>query len=132
MELNYKEIGTRLKIVRGKMTQQAFSEQFGISKSYVKKTEGGGKPSLEYLVDIAIKQGVSLDWLLIGVHPKNEKNEPTIINIELKRMCEILKSIYESGDTELRIWAKIQFDHAFEAYIKKRLRVAEEDSTYRA
>ncbi|MDF2929771.1 MAG: Helix-turn-helix domain, partial [Anaerospora sp.] len=66
MALDYKQTGKRLKLVRGRLTQEAFANSLGVSASYVKKTELGGKPSLKYLANIAAGYGVSLDWLLLS------------------------------------------------------------------
>lgn len=75
MKPDYKAIGSRLKEARNlkNMTQQKLADSMDISVSYVKNTERGGKPSIEYLLVVADKCHVSLDWLLTGVHVGPDK-----------------------------------------------------------
>ena len=69
MDLDYVQIGERLKKVRGKISLAAFGDQFGYSYSYVRSCENGKKPSLEYLHEIVNFFGVSLNWLIYGIEP---------------------------------------------------------------
>lgn len=144
MALDYKQTGKRLKLVRGRLTQEAFATSLGVSASYVKKTELGGKPSLKYLANIAAGYSVSLDWLLLG----NEQNTPAGVAViqpklvsennaeyqtpvkqqttstaedpELEEMVKTLRDIMKSDDPDLRSWGKIQFRHAFASYTARK------------
>ncbi len=78
MALDYKKTGERLRMIRDRFTQEVFAKSLGVSTSYVKKTELGGKPSIEYLINIATTYHISLDWLLIGVGAKNSEQPPSI------------------------------------------------------
>lgn len=144
MALDYKEVGKRLKLVRGRLTQEAFASTLGVSASYVKKTELGGKPSLKYLTNIAADYVVSLDWLLLGnfaiettnaaaIQPKSilensaayqteakQQSPVTVEDPELAEMVKTLTDIMSSGDPNLRAWGKIQFRHAFDAYTARK------------
>ncbi|WP_312421358.1 helix-turn-helix domain-containing protein [Anaerospora hongkongensis] len=144
MALDYKEVGKRLKLVRGRLTQEAFASTLGVSASYVKKTELGGKPSLKYLTNIAADYVVSLDWLLLGnfaiettnaaaIQPKSilensaayqteakQQSPVTAEDPELAEMVKTLTDIMSSGDPNLRAWGKIQFRHAFDAYTARK------------
>ncbi|WP_312523437.1 helix-turn-helix domain-containing protein [Anaerospora sp.] len=144
MALDYKQTGKRLKLVRGRLTQEAFANSLGVSASYVKKTELGGKPSLKYLANIAAGYGVSLDWLLLSdelntptgvavIQPKvvsennaeyhtpvKQQNQPTADDPELEEMVKTLRDIMKSGDPDLRSWGKIQFRHAFDSYTARK------------
>ncbi|TCL38218.1 transcriptional regulator with XRE-family HTH domain [Anaerospora hongkongensis] len=144
MALDYKEVGKRLKLVRGRLTQEAFASTLGVSASYVKKTELGGKPSLKYLTNIAADYVVSLDWLLLGnvaiettnaaaIQPKSilensaayqteakQQSPVTAEDSELAEMVKTLTDIMSSGDPNLRAWGKIQFRHAFDAYTARK------------
>ncbi|MEN6412320.1 MAG: helix-turn-helix transcriptional regulator [Veillonellales bacterium] len=128
MELDYIQIGQRLKIIRGKISLTSFGDQFGYSYSYVRSCEHGKKPSLEYLHAIVDFFGISMNWLIYGLGPRSyydcqemQKVE-TIFDPDLKRMFGILKELMESGDQNLRGWAIIQFEEAF----KKQCAAAEE------
>lgn len=144
MALDYKQTGKRLKLVRGRLTQEVFATSLGVSASYVKKTELGGKPSLKYLANIAAGYGVSLDWLLLGdesvkstgvaiIHPKvvsennaqyhtavKQQNPSIADDPELEEMVKTLRDIMTSGDPDLRSWGKIQFRHAFDSYTARK------------
>lgn len=122
MELNYIQIGKRLKEVRGKLTQAAFGEQFEYGYGYVKNCEHGKKPSLEYLHKIAEHYDLSMDWIIYGKDPISSINSPqtpkveAIFDPDLKLMMDVLKELMESGDADLRGWAKIQFKTAFQQH----------------
>jgi transcriptional regulator with XRE-family HTH domain len=144
MALDYKQTGKRLKLVRGRVTQEVFAATLGVSASYVKKTELGGKPSLKYLTNIASTYDVSLDWLLLGTEPPSWAGTPAkqpkimseqnaqyetpagqldqaeLDDPELAEMLHTLTTVMRSGDPDLRSWVKIQFRHAFHPYTVKK------------
>ncbi len=64
--MNYVDIGLRLRHIRGKISQKDFGIQFNVSKSYVNNVEHGSKPSLEFLIKVAVAFDASLDWILLG------------------------------------------------------------------
>lgn len=117
-ELNYKKIGTRLREVRGSLSQTIFGEPLGYKYGYVKDCEHGKKPSLEYLFKVSTFYGVSLEWLIKGIAPidaKIPKVEATS-DPDLKRMIDILKDLMESDNQNLRGWTIIQFENTFKQY----------------
>lgn len=124
MELDYIKIGERLKQVRGKMSLTAFGEQLGCSYSYVRNCEHGKKPSLEYLHAIVEFFGISMNWLMYGIGHMNlhdnsaqeTQKVEAIFDPDLKDMMDVLKALMESGDADLRGWAKIQFKNAFKEH----------------
>jgi transcriptional regulator with XRE-family HTH domain len=65
--MDYKDIGLRLKQLRGKVSQKDFGESFGVSKSYINNLEHGSKPSLELLISVSTSFDVSLDWIILGI-----------------------------------------------------------------
>lgn len=72
--LDYKAIGLRFKKIReltseGTVSQEKFGQFFSLSQSYVNKIEKGGKPSLEYILSVSARYGISLNWLLRGIPP---------------------------------------------------------------
>ena len=116
MKPDYSSIGLRLKEIRQQqgITQKEVAEIIGVSVSYVKNTERGSKPSIEYLFSFSDEYSVSIDWLLKGVQVA-QKIE-VIPDPELKDMIEILTALMESTNTDLRGWTKIQFQNAFREY----------------
>ena len=119
MNLDYVQIGERLKKVRGKISLTAFGDQFGYSYSYVRNCENGKKPSLEYLHEIVDFFGVSLNWLIYGLEPYSihdvveQQKLEVILDPELKRMIDILKLSLESKQPRRRDWTILQFEDAF-------------------
>lgn len=116
MKPDYSSIGLRLKEIRQKrgMTQKEVAEIIGVSVSYVKNTERGLKPSIEYLFSFSNEHSVSIDWLLKGVQP-TQKIE-VIPDPDLKDMIDILTTLMGSSNADLRGWTKIQFQNAFREY----------------
>lgn len=114
-EPNYKDIGIRLKEIRGTLSQTAFGNSIGYSYSYVKGCEHGKKQSLEYLFKVSATYDISLEWILRGVAPINTTTQKieAIFDPDLKRMIDILKDVMASDSPHMRSWAIIQFEKAF-------------------
>lgn len=73
-DLNYEEIGKRIKIKRKemKLTQEKLSEIIDVSPSYISEIERGSSIcSLATLTNIANTLGASLDYLVLGITKKN-------------------------------------------------------------
>ena len=66
MDLNYLEIGKRLREIRGSLSQNKFAEDLGYKNGYIRNCELGKKPSLEYLNKIKEKYSISIEWILYG------------------------------------------------------------------
>ncbi|SCM81393.1 Helix-turn-helix domain protein [uncultured Sporomusa sp.] len=121
MKPDYVVIGLRLKEARNqvKITQQELAAFAGVSVSYVKNTERGGKPSLEYLLSVAEKCNKTIDWLLNRVHSDNKSQTQeveAIFDPDLKQMVDVLKKLMESDNQHLRGWTIIQFQNAFKEH----------------
>lgn len=59
--------GSRIKILRGALTQASFAEKLGISQNYLSQIETGSvKPSIEVLFAIKRLCDVSIDHILVG------------------------------------------------------------------
>lgn len=116
MKLDYSSVGLRLKEIRQQrgITQKEVAEIIGVSVSYVKNTERGSKPSIEYLFSFSDEYSVSIDWLLKGVH-STQKIE-VIPDPDLKDMIDILTALMGSSNSDLRGWTKIQFQNAYREY----------------
>lgn len=62
-----KEIGLRIRALRGDMRQEEVASQLGISQGQLSKVERGKvPPTLEILLGVATKFGKSLDWIVRG------------------------------------------------------------------
>ena len=65
--INLKEIGGRIRILRGRENQTSFAEMLGITQGQLSRYERGtAAPSLDSLVLLKKKTGRSVDWILIG------------------------------------------------------------------
>ncbi len=113
-EIEYTNIGKRLREVRGKLSQTAFGEPVGYKYSYVKDCEHGKKPSLEYLFKVSNYYSVSLDWLIKGI--VSIRANGIGVDTELEEMYDVLKILMQNSDTNLRGWAIVQFRKAFVEY----------------
>ena len=83
------ETGKRIKKLREKneLTQIEFAEKLNIDRSFVSKIEKGIKgPSVDLLVEISVKFGVSTDYLLMGIN-----NNPHITKEAVLSMAAALQ-----------------------------------------
>jgi len=56
----------RLAKVRGKRSQHAFARDLGIYPQMVQRYEKHRPPSADFLAIVAVREGISIDWLLLG------------------------------------------------------------------
>lgn len=56
----------RLAKVRAGRSQRQFAKDVGVFQQNVNRYELGTRPSPEFLVKLALAEGVSIDWLLTG------------------------------------------------------------------
>lgn len=64
-----KDVGERIRGVRGRLTQGKFAEILGINQTTICKYEAGRVPEAFILKKIADFGGVSMDWILHGGRP---------------------------------------------------------------
>ena len=68
--IDYKELGAKIKQVRGTATQADFAKRFGITRADVSKIERGEvRPTAELLYNICLKHHLSIEWMLSGHEP---------------------------------------------------------------
>ena len=56
----------RLVRVRGERSQRQFALDLGVFQQYINRYERGTIPHIDFLVTLAQKEKISLDWLLLG------------------------------------------------------------------
>jgi transcriptional regulator with XRE-family HTH domain len=62
-----REIGSRIRGLRGDMRQEQLASQLGVSQAQLSKVETGKvAPTLEILLGVSTKFGKSLDWIVKG------------------------------------------------------------------
>ena len=59
----------RIAKVRGDRSQRAFARDLGIFQQNVNRYESGTTPHPDFLITLAMKENVSLEWLLLGKGP---------------------------------------------------------------
>ena len=61
-----KKIPERLAQVRDTRSQRQFARDLGVFQQNVNRYESGTTPHADFLIRLALKEGISLDWLLLG------------------------------------------------------------------
>jgi transcriptional regulator with XRE-family HTH domain len=56
----------RLQKVRGKRSQAQFAREVGVFQQNINRYEHGTLPHVDFLITLAAKEDVSIDWLLLG------------------------------------------------------------------
>ena len=61
-----KKLPDRIAQVRGDRSQRQFARDLGVFQQNVNRYENGTTPHTDFLITLANKESVSLDWLLLG------------------------------------------------------------------
>jgi transcriptional regulator with XRE-family HTH domain len=61
-----KKLSDRLSQVRGERSQRQFARDLGVFQQNVNRYENGTTPHTDFLMTLAIKENISMDWLLLG------------------------------------------------------------------
>ena len=56
----------RLAQVRGDRSQRQFARDLGVFQQNVNRYESGTTPHTDFLITLALKEQISIDWLLMG------------------------------------------------------------------
>ena len=56
----------RLQKVRGNRSQRQFARDLGVFQQNVNRYESGTTPHTDFLITLAVRENVSMDWLLLG------------------------------------------------------------------
>ncbi|MEE8240538.1 MAG: helix-turn-helix domain-containing protein [Nitrospirales bacterium] len=60
------QITARLSQIRGDRSQRIFARELGVFRQNINRYENGTTPHADFLITLALKENVSLDWLLLG------------------------------------------------------------------
>jgi transcriptional regulator with XRE-family HTH domain len=66
LERRRKRVAERLVQVRGMRSQRQFAREIGVFQQNVNRYESGTTPNAEFLIQLAMKEDISIDWLLLG------------------------------------------------------------------
>lgn len=116
-----KEIGQRVRHIRGSRTQEDFAALVGVTRANLASVETGRSfPGLLFLVNLAHTCAVSLDWLLLGKSSAASEAEGQIIlevtpedDEELAEMLALLWEMARGADDDTRAWMRVQLRRAF-------------------
>ncbi len=61
-----RDLPKRIAAVRGTRSQRRFALDLGVYQQYVNRYESGTIPNVDFLITVALKEGISIDWLLLG------------------------------------------------------------------
>ncbi len=61
-----RKLPERIAQVRGDRSQRQFARDLGVFQQNVNRYESGTTPHTDFLITLALKEGVSMDWLLLG------------------------------------------------------------------
>lgn len=71
MRYDMKEIGRRIRQIRGELSLEEFEKKLGVSKNTLSNYERGkGNPKAAILFKLAEHGGVSIEWLFTGREPR--------------------------------------------------------------
>ena len=66
MDRYKRRVAERLVQVRGVRSQRQFARELGVFQQNVNRYESGTTPHTDFLITLALKENVSVDWLLLG------------------------------------------------------------------
>ena len=61
-----RKLPERLATVRGDRSQRQFARDLGVFQQNVNRYESGTTPHTDFLITLALKENISVDWLLLG------------------------------------------------------------------
>jgi transcriptional regulator with XRE-family HTH domain len=61
-----KQLPGRIAQVRGDRSQRQFARDLGVFQQNVNRYESGTTPHSDFLITLALKESISIDWLLLG------------------------------------------------------------------
>ena len=56
----------RIAEVRGSRSQQRFASDLGVFQQNINRYANGATPHVDFLITLALKEKVSIDWLVLG------------------------------------------------------------------
>ena len=61
-----RRLAGRIAEVRGNRSQRCFASELGVFQQNINRYENGTTPHTDFLITLALKEKVSIDWLLLG------------------------------------------------------------------
>lgn len=98
--LDNREVGIRIKALRGNLSQRVFAEQLKFKQTYVSEIETGKtKPSLEFLVALSDKFQTTIDFVVRGGKIANIHNREKLASSRfLKSLSKINNEVIKATE----------------------------------
>lgn len=61
-----RKLPERLGTVRGDRSQRRFAQDLGVFQQNINRYESGTTPHADFLITLALKESISIDWFLLG------------------------------------------------------------------
>jgi transcriptional regulator with XRE-family HTH domain len=61
-----RKLADRIAQGRGERSQRQFARDLGVFQQNVNRYESGTTPHTDFLLTLAVKENISMDWLLLG------------------------------------------------------------------
>ncbi len=61
-----RKLPERLATVRGDRSQRRFAQDLGVFQQNINRYESGTTPHADFLITLALKESISIDWFLLG------------------------------------------------------------------
>lgn len=120
---NKPEMGNRIKMLRGEMSQAELGKAVAISQGMIVKYEKGCMPSGDKLFSIASFFNVTMEWLLTGIGETQRNTEPAPIVSErpdpyISSVSEMMRTM--DDDTKKDIQLSVQKEKLLRELMKER------------
>lgn len=114
---------SRVRELRGDLTQREFGDLLGFSQSYIADIERGrNRPSFEFLLAILKQFDVSLDWVF-GLERSDCSGSALFLDPEDRnfvRLIDALVDQYRQAEPDYRAWMRVQLRRAFPELVDDR------------
>ena len=61
-----RKLPERLATVRGDRSQRRFAQDLGVFQQNINRYASGTTPHADFLITLALKESISIDWFLLG------------------------------------------------------------------
>src|SRR5262245_18446963 len=75
IEKQKRQIPTSIAKIRADRSLRSFARELGVFQQNVNRYENGTTPHADFLITLAVQEGISLDWLLLGRGAPRHRNE---------------------------------------------------------
>jgi len=101
--INYKEVGERIRLLRGSESRQKFADRHGIKLSRLGHIENGiRKPPLNFLLRLHADKEISLEFILNGDNSDFKSTDRMKEHISLQEVKIYLRDLIEKIENSFK------------------------------